>query len=108
MKTVNDAWLDELEEDVVATLVGLLVGHTGLLEEVDVDETTGKFAHVVEIDPAAGRGLVSRNFVNYANLHLMNFPKRDELSFLMVLALPYDSKMGFVLTILSSRLAFLT
>ena len=38
----------------------------------------------------------------------MNFPKREELSFLMVLALPYDSKMGFVLTILSSRLAFLT
>ena len=54
LKTVNDARLDELEEDVVAALVGLLVGHTGLLEEVDVDETTGKFAHVVEIDPAAG------------------------------------------------------
>ena len=54
LKTVNDARLDELEEDVVAALVGLLVGHTGLLEEVDVDETTGKFAHVVEIDPSAG------------------------------------------------------
>ena len=53
MKTVNDARLDELEKDVVAALVGLLVGHTGLLEEVDVDETTGKFAHVVEIDTAA-------------------------------------------------------
>ena len=54
MKTVNDARLDELEKDVVAALVGLLVGHTGLLKEVDVDETTGKFAHVVEIDPAPG------------------------------------------------------
>ena len=108
LKTVDNPRLDKLEEDVVAALVGLLVGHAGLLEEVDIDETTGKFAHVVEIDPAPGWGLVSRNFLDYANLYLMNFPKREELSFLMVLALPYDSKMGFVLTILSSRLAFLT
>ena len=58
MQTIDHPRLDKLEEDVVAALVGLLVGHTGLLEEVDVDETTGKFAHVVEIDPAAGGGLV--------------------------------------------------
>ena len=50
LKTVNDAGLDELEEDVVATLVRLLVGHTGLLEKVDINEATGKLSHVVEVD----------------------------------------------------------
>ena len=35
---------------MVAALVGLLVGHTGLLEQVDVNEATSKFAHVVEIN----------------------------------------------------------
>ena len=32
LKTVNDARLDELEEDVVAALVRLLVSHSGFLE----------------------------------------------------------------------------
>ena len=42
--------LHQLEEDVVAPLVGLLVGHTGLLQQVDVNEATSKLAHVVEVD----------------------------------------------------------
>ena len=34
---------------------------------------------------------------------LMNFPKREELSFLTVLAFPHASRTGLVWTILSSR-----
>ena len=36
---------------MVATLVGLLVSHTGLLEQIDVNEATSQFSHVVEVDP---------------------------------------------------------
>ena len=50
LEAINDARLDKLEEDVVAPLVGLLVGHTGLLEKVDINEATGKLSHVVEVD----------------------------------------------------------
>ena len=51
LKTVDDPRLDKLEEDVVASLVGLLVSHPGFLEEVDVDEATSQLSHVVEVDP---------------------------------------------------------
>ena len=49
LQTVDDAFLDELEEDVVAALVWLLVGHTGLLEEVDVNVATSQLSHMVEV-----------------------------------------------------------
>ena len=51
MKTVHNARLDKLEEDVIAALVGLLVSHTRLLKQIDVNEATSQFAHVVEVDP---------------------------------------------------------
>ena len=51
MKTVHDARLDELEEDVVAALVRLLVSHPRFLQKVDVNEATSQFAHMVEVDP---------------------------------------------------------
>ena len=51
MKTINDPGLDQLEEDVIAALVRLLVGHPGFLQEIDVNEAAGEFAHVVEVDP---------------------------------------------------------
>ena len=51
MKTVNDPGLDQLEEDVIAALVRLLVGHPGFLQEIDVNEAASEFAHVVEVDP---------------------------------------------------------
>ena len=51
LKTVDDPRLDKLEEDVVASLVGLLVSHPGFLEEVDVNEATSQLSHVVEVDP---------------------------------------------------------
>ena len=50
MQTVDNTRLDKLEEDVVAALVGLLVGHTGLLKQIDVNEASSQFAHVVEVD----------------------------------------------------------
>ena len=43
--------LKHLVEDVVAALVGLLVGDAGLLQEVDVDEASGQLAHGVEVNP---------------------------------------------------------
>ena len=49
LQTVDDTFLDELEEDVVAALVWLLVGHTGLLEEVDVNVATSQLSHMVEV-----------------------------------------------------------
>ena len=36
---------------MVAALVGLLVGHPRLLKQIDVNEATSQFAHVVEVDP---------------------------------------------------------
>ena len=42
--------LHQLEEDVVASLVGLLVGHAGLLQQVDVNETSGQLSHMIEVD----------------------------------------------------------
>ena len=49
LQTVDDTFLDELEEDVVAALVWLLVGHPGLLEEVDVNVATSQLSHMVEV-----------------------------------------------------------
>ena len=51
MKTVNNPRLDKLEEDVVATLVRLLVSHPRFLKQVDVNEASGQLSHVVEVDP---------------------------------------------------------
>merc|ERR1719391_548231 len=51
LQTIHDSRLDKLEEDVVAALVGLLVSHTGLLKQIDVNEATGQLSHVVEVDP---------------------------------------------------------
>ena len=36
---------------MVAALVGLLVSHTGLLEQIHVNEATSQLSHVVEVDP---------------------------------------------------------
>ena len=36
---------------MVAALVGLLVSHTGLLKQIDVNETTSQLSHVVKVDP---------------------------------------------------------
>ena len=36
---------------MVAALVGLLVSHTGLLKQIDVNEATSQLSHVVEVDP---------------------------------------------------------
>ena len=49
LETLHDAFLDELEEDVVAALVRLLVSHPRFLEKVDVNEATSQFAHMVEV-----------------------------------------------------------
>jgi hypothetical protein len=35
---------------MVASLIGLLISHTGLLQQVDINEATSQLAHVVEID----------------------------------------------------------
>ena len=51
LQTLHNAFLNKLEEDVVAALVGLLVSHAGLLKQVDVNEATGQLSHVVEVDP---------------------------------------------------------
>ena len=51
LETLDDAFLDELEEDVVAALVWLLVSHPRFLEKVDVNVATGKLSHMVEVDP---------------------------------------------------------
>ena len=51
MQTVDHPRLNKLEEDVVAALVGLLVSHTGFLEQIDVNEATSQLSHVVEVDP---------------------------------------------------------
>ena len=51
MKTVHNARLDKLEEDVIAALVGLLVSHSRLLKQIDVNEATSQLSHVVEVDP---------------------------------------------------------
>ena len=51
LQAINDSRFNKLEEDVVAALVGLLVSHTGLLKQIDVNEATSQFAHVVEVDP---------------------------------------------------------
>ena len=37
-------------EDVVTSLIGLLVGHTGFLQQVDVNETSSQFSHMIEVD----------------------------------------------------------
>ena len=51
---------------MVAALVGLLVGHPRLLQEVDVNEATSQFSQVVEVDPdelsKAGRVVVPDGF----------------------------------------------
>ena len=50
MQTVDHPRLDKLEEDVVAALVGLLVGHPRLLKQIHVNEATSQLTHVVEVD----------------------------------------------------------
>ena len=50
LQALDRAHLHQLEEDVVAALVGLLVGHTGLFQQVHVDKAAGQLAHVVEVD----------------------------------------------------------
>ena len=42
--------LHQLEEDVVTSLIGLLVSHAGLLQQVDVNETSSQLSHVIEVD----------------------------------------------------------
>ena len=51
LQTLHNAFLDKLEEDVVAALVWLLVSHPRFLEKVDVNITTGELSHMVEVDP---------------------------------------------------------
>ena len=40
LQIVNNSRLDKLKEDVVASLVGLLVSNPRFLEQIDVDETS--------------------------------------------------------------------
>ena len=49
LQALHNAFLDELEEDVVAALVGLLISHPRLLEKVDVNVATSQFSHMVEV-----------------------------------------------------------
>ena len=49
LQTLHNAFLDELEEDVVAALVWLLVSHPRFLEKVDVNVATSQFSHMVEV-----------------------------------------------------------
>ena len=51
MKTFDNSLLNQLKEDVVATLVRLLVSDARFLEQVDVNVATGELSHVVEVDP---------------------------------------------------------
>merc|ERR1719225_574125 len=44
------ALLNKLEEDVVSSLIGLLVSHTGLLKKIDINEASGQFSHLIEVD----------------------------------------------------------
>ena len=50
LQTIDWPLLHQLEEDVVAPLVGLLVSHAGLLQQVNVNETSGQFSHMIEVD----------------------------------------------------------
>ena len=85
MKTVHNARLDKLEEDVITSLVGLLVSHTGLLKQVDVNEATSQLSHVVEVDPDE---LTEPGRKWYIGGNVSNKNCLEELSFLMVFALP--------------------
>ena len=49
--TFHNSLFNQLKEDVVASLVGLLVSHPRFLEQVDVDVAASQLAHVVEVDP---------------------------------------------------------
>ena len=49
LQALHNPFLDELEEDVVAALVWLLVSHPRLLEKVDVNVATSQFSHMVEV-----------------------------------------------------------
>ena len=51
LQTLHNAFLNKLEEDVVAALVRLLVSHPRFLKQVDVNEASGQLSHVVEVDP---------------------------------------------------------
>ena len=51
MKTIHNARLDKLEKDVIAALVRLLISHAGFLKQIDVNEATGQFSHVIEVNP---------------------------------------------------------
>ena len=85
LQTINDSRLDKLKEDVVAALVGLLVSHTGLLEQIDVNEATSQLSHVVEVDPDE---LTEPGRKWYIGGNVSNKNCLEELSFLMVFALP--------------------
>ena len=51
MKTIHNPRLDKLEKDVIAALVRLLISHAGFLKQIDVNEATGQFSHVIEVNP---------------------------------------------------------
>ena len=51
LQTLHNAFLNKLEEDVVAALVRLLVSHPRFLKQVDVNVASGQLSHVVEVDP---------------------------------------------------------
>ena len=50
LQSFNRPLLNQLEEDMVAPLIWLLVGNTGLFKQVDINEATSQLTHVVEVD----------------------------------------------------------
>ena len=92
----------DVVEGVVATLQRLLVGETGLLQQVDDHVGSGQLSLLWE--EWTSRELCQKLLKLTALKWIrMNFPNLEELSFLTVFALPQASRTGLVWTILSSR-----
>ena len=92
----------DVVEGVVATLQRLLVGETGLLEQVDDHVGSGKLSLLLEEWKSQELCYKLLKLTELKWIR-MNFPNLEELSFLTVLALPQASRTGLVWTILSSR-----
>lgn len=93
---------DELVEDVVVSFGLWLVDESGAFEEVGTDASSNDRLGVVEEDLEDEGQTGSRMDVKTLALTSMYFPKRDELSLRVVLALPKASMIGFVARICSS------
>ena len=51
LKSGNRPFFHQLEEDVIAAFVILLICYTRFLEQVDINETSSELAKLVEVDP---------------------------------------------------------